>query len=84
MIRNFKLLVLLAVFGAFLTSPEVHAAKSKKSAKAEKKSDRKPASGGKGFKIKKSGDFTRVIDDEKGITCYFAKTGGGACVKGSR
>lgn len=77
MIRILKLSVLLAVCSAFLVTPEAHAAKGKKN-------DRKPASAGKGFKIKKSGDFTRVIDDEKGITCYFAKTGGGACVKGSR
>lgn len=81
MIRFGQLMAILVAFGVGLSAPLVHAAgKKKAAAKVEKSSGRKPASAGKGFKVKISGDFTRVIDEEKGIVCYFAKQGGGSCV----
>lgn len=77
MFRLLQVATLAVAFGLVMTTPTVHAAK-KKSASSSKKSTRKPAS--KGFKVKISGDFTRVIDEEQGIVCYFAKQGGGSCV----
>lgn len=80
MIRFGQLMAVLVALGVGLSSPAVYAVGKKKAAKAEKSESRKPASAGKGFKVKVSGEFTRVIDDEQGIVCYFAKQGGGSCV----
>lgn len=68
---------MVLALGMCFASVNAHAANAKKKAAA---AARKPASAGKGFKVKISGDFTRVIDEEQGIVCYFAKQGGGSCV----
>lgn len=83
MIRAGQMMAVMVALGLCLATPATFAANKKKNAKVEKhvKHDaRKPAAAGKGFKVKMSGDFTRVIDEEQGIVCYFAKQGGGSCV----
>lgn len=80
MIRIGQLTAVMVALGLCLATPVTHAANKKKTAKAAKADGRKPANAGKGFKVKISGDFTRVIDEEQGIVCYFAKQGGGSCV----
>jgi hypothetical protein len=74
-----QLMAVMVALGLCFTVPATYAAK-KKTAKNAKADGRKPANAGKGFKVKISGDFTRVIDEEQGIVCYFAKQGGGSCV----
>lgn len=83
MIRAGQMMAVMVALGLCLATPATFAATKKKNAKVakhEKHEARKPASAGKGFKVKMSGDFTRVIDEEQGIVCYFAKQGGGSCV----
>jgi hypothetical protein len=74
MFRLFCKVTLAMAVALVLIAPAAEAAGKKKvTARA-----RGPAS--QGFKVKISGDFTRVIDEEQGIVCYFAKSGGGSCV----
>lgn len=80
MIRAGQMIAIMVALGLCLATPATFAANKKKVAKTAKSDARKPAAAGKGFKVKLSGDFTRVIDEEQGIVCYFAKQGGGSCV----
>lgn len=78
--KTAQLMAAVIALGLSFATPATYAANKKKTAKHAKADARKPAAASKGFKVKISGDYTRVIDDEKGIVCYFAKQGGGSCV----